>query len=168
MKLILTFICFFCFVLNYSQESTTVSRVKFMAIYPGCENVQDSKMKSVQCFSQKLGNDVLKFLDTAYPISAESIDKDQLMVQIQFVVSEQGELTDFDIKRGDLILKKQALEAYRNLSRHMTENGIKIIPAKLDDGTAVPLIFNTSLGLGNPMDKLEREKEKKKLGIRSF
>ena len=161
------FLSFILFAQKENSEILNVSKVKYMAVYSGCENSTDSKMDLVRCFGSKFSADLLVFLDTDFPVTPESIDKDQLKAKINFVVGSDGYIHQVEMVDGDRALEAQALNAFSKLNSYMKQNGKKIKPARTEKGEEVDLIFTNSVVLQNPYNEKERLKEKKRMGLHS-
>ena len=127
-------------------EPVTVNRVKDMAVYPGCEKSRGNKKDLVTCFGDQLSKDILRFLDTEFP----DIDKDKVMVQLEFVVNTDGYIEKINPIRGDDIFKPEAKRALEKASEYLRSKGRKIEPAKMADGSKAPLIFQNNVVLQNP------------------
>lgn len=127
-------------------EPVTVNRVADMAVYPGCEKFNGKKRKLIACFGEKLSKDILKYLDTDFP----DVDKEKVMVQLEFVVSTDGYIEKINPKRGDDVFKPEAKRALEKVSAYLKKKNKKIKPAKMADGSKAPLIFQRAVVLQNP------------------
>ena len=156
------------FAQESSKDAVTVNRVSEMAIYPGCDEFEGNKRELIKCMGDKLSRDVMMFLDTDYPITVESIDKDMLARKIQFEINTEGEIVNISAPQGDKAFEEQALSAYVKLAEYLKSENKYLVPAKMENGSPVKLIFSTSIVLQNMMNKNERARAKKRLGIQSM
>lgn len=124
----------------------TVNRVAKMAVYPGCEKVQGDKRKSMACFGEKLGKDILRYLDTEFP----DVDKPAVAVQLEFHVDKKGYITNITPKRGDNEFKPEAKRALEKTAEYLRRKNKLIKPAEMSDGSKAILIFTQPVKLSNP------------------
>lgn len=127
------------------NEPVTINRVAEMAVYPGCEK-KKGKNQLKKCFGEKLGRDVIRFLDAEYP----DTDKPAVKVQLEFIVNTDGYIEKIVPKRGDEIFKGESKRAMRKVAEYLKRKGKKIKPAKMADGSDAPLIFHQVVALQNP------------------
>ncbi|MXV39135.1 hypothetical protein GO491_10680 [Flavobacteriaceae bacterium Ap0902] len=121
-------------------EEMSPREVTYMAIYPGCEQYKGDKEKLTQCFGAKLGQDLSKNLDTTFP----DVNKDQLVVQMQFKVDTEGNIIDIVPARGDDELKLLAKQALEKVADKLNKSKKRIVPAKMnDDSYAILKMTNT-------------------------
>lgn len=127
-------------------EPVTVNRVKDMAVYPGCEKKKGDKRKLIKCFGEKLGKDILRYLDTEFP----DIDKDKVVVRLEFNVDTNGHIINVNPKMGDDIFKPEAKRAMQKVAEYLKRKNKLIEPARMADGSKAILIFTQNVALANP------------------
>lgn len=128
-------------------EPVTVNRVAEMAVYPGCEKSKGKGTRAlVGCLGEKLSKDILKYLDTEFP----DVDKAKVAVQLEFIIGTDGYIQKIQPKRGDDVFKPEAKRAMEKVADYLRRKGKKIQPAKMSDGSQVPLIFTQPVILQNP------------------
>ncbi|MGI9525589.1 MAG: hypothetical protein ACR2MS_00600 [Weeksellaceae bacterium] len=136
---------------NETQNSTSddIEEVIMaeMAIYPGCERYKGKTEKLTKCFDRRLHNHIMMFLNTEFP---QSSSKKLLKVQFEFIVNTDGEITDIKVLEGDYIFRLNAYQSLVDVSEYLKTNGLKITPAKLEDGSSADLTFQNSIVLQNP------------------
>lgn len=130
------------------NDLATVNRAYTMAVYPGCEDFVENKRESINCFSEKLKNESMRFITMEYP--EEMAHKKFLAAQVEFIIDKEGKITKIQAKRGDKIFKPEAEKAVNSAARWLIENDTFLTPAKLKDGKAVDLIFTVILIFENP------------------
>jgi len=120
------------------NEKFTVKTVKYMAVFPGCEetDINDKEML-MQCFSQKLS----ALLSDRLSNFAKEMDKKGEVLanaKIAFVVNKEGKIIEIEaLPEGSPSLKKAASEAMEKIAKKID----KIQPAAIEDGTPVNLLF---------------------------
>ncbi|MBV7441065.1 hypothetical protein KRX57_06495 [Weeksellaceae bacterium TAE3-ERU29] len=124
----------------------TVNRVAEMAVYPGCEKYKGNKRELIKCFGDKLGEDILRYLDTEFP----DVNKETVGVRLEFHVDQNGYITNINPKHGDDVFKPEAKRALEKTAEYLRRKGQVIEPAKMDDGSKAILIFNQDVKLRNP------------------
>ncbi|MCK0202692.1 hypothetical protein [Ornithobacterium rhinotracheale] len=127
-------------------EAVTVNRVDQMAVYPGCEKYRGKKRELIKCFGEKLGDDILKYLNTEFP----DVNKESVGVRLEFHVDENGYITNINPKFGDDIFKPEAKRALEKAADYLRRKGQTIEPARMSDGSKVKLIFTQPVSLRNP------------------
>jgi len=143
MKSIFTFICFILtFSFGISQEHSetkkdySIKDVKDFAVYPGCEKFSDNA-QLLNCFSEKINQLLPKKLKR---IQRKLLKNDVIYARanVLFIVSKEGEIVFPKITEGfNEEFNVAVIDAFKSLSKEIP----KIEPAKLEDGTAVNLIF---------------------------
>lgn len=170
-KLLIAFLTFGSFAV-FAQEqkagTVAVNRVDQMAVYPGCEEFTGDKQQLINCFGQRISKDVIEFLDTEYPVTAETIDKNRVAAKIEFEIDTDGNIVNITSTHGDKAFENQAVDAFIKLASKMKSENIHIIPAKMENDQAVKLVFTNSVAIQNPMDEKEKVEARKKLGIQSM
>ncbi len=129
-------------------EPLPANAVDIMAIYPGCEKFSRNNKKLIQCFADKLGQDIRKNLDEEYPNAAMS--QPNVKVRLLFNVSTTGEIVNIKPVAGDEVFKPQAKEALEQTIKGLEKKNKKIKPAKMLSGEKASIIFSTVIGLSNP------------------
>ncbi|MFU2118898.1 hypothetical protein ACLQ9O_07100 [Ornithobacterium rhinotracheale] len=127
-------------------EAVTVNRVDQMAVYPGCEKYKGKKRELIKCFGEKLGDDILKYLNTEFP----DVNKETVGVRLEFHVDENGYITNINPKFGDDIFKPEAKRALEKTADYLRRKGQTIEPARMSNGDKVKLIFTQDVKLKNP------------------
>ena len=130
------------------ENTNQVSFVKVaqLPIYPGCEELEDSKAELINCLSTHIQQSILAVLDTEFP----NVNKDKLEVELEFHINWQGLITDVRVVEGDNEFKAQAVEALRQVSDDLKYSGIRIEPAKDEYGKYVKVLLRNKVVLLNP------------------
>lgn len=127
-------------------QTVTVNRVSEMAVYPGCEKYRGEKRELIKCFGEKLGGDIMKYLNTEFP----DVNKEAVSVRLEFHVDENGYITNINPKFGDDVFKPEAKRALEKTAEYLRRKGQIIEPAKMSNGDKVKLIFTQDVKLQNP------------------
>jgi len=115
--------------------------VTYMAVFPGCEKFSNDKIRSQECFTKKLHDELGIQLDDFGEI-ANANNIQQAAAKLQFVVDKSGKIVQVQaMNGGNAQLSKEAKEAMERISKKFIQKGKLIQPAKLDDGTPVNLVF---------------------------
>lgn len=130
------------------ENTNQVSFVKVaqLPIYPGCEELEDSKAELINCLSTHIQQSILAVLDTEFP----NVNKDKLEVELEFHINWQGLITDVRVVEGDNEFKAQAVDALRQVSDDLKYSGIRIEPAKDEYGKYVKVLLRNKVILLNP------------------
>ncbi|QAR31609.1 hypothetical protein EQP59_09785 [Ornithobacterium rhinotracheale] len=121
----------------------SVTRVSEMAVFPGCESYRGDKRKLIACFSDKLGGEILKYLNNEFP----DTNKDVVQVRLQFHVDQNGYITHVDPKYGDEVFKPEAKRALERVAEYLRRKNKLIEPAKMNNGEKVELIITQDVRL---------------------
>ena len=132
------------------SEPVTIDKVKNMAIYPGCEEFKRNNRDLIMCFGEKLNNDFLKYLDITFLLDD---DREIISAILEFHVDTKGEITAVTAKKGDEIIFSSAEYALKRVAEVLKEQGRKIIPTKIADGSDTTLIMNLPIMVRNPKYK---------------
>jgi len=121
---------------NEIEKQDTIFIAEYM-IYPGCEKFKEDNKQLQICFSRALQNTIDKEASKFTDIMIErKISK--AFTSVSLVVSKEGKIKDVEIVKeshkglGNII--KTAVVSH---ARYLEKNNQLIVPAKLDDGTAI-------------------------------
>ncbi|MDO5510027.1 MAG: hypothetical protein Q4F57_04975 [Weeksellaceae bacterium] len=128
------------------SEPVTVNRVQNMAIYPGCERHRGNKTELIKCFSENFGKDIQRFMSNEFP----NINKQQVLVNVEFHLDTNGHIINIVPKQGDDIFKPEAKRAVERAADWLKRNNKRIEPATMANGDKAILIFSQRLVLVNP------------------
>ncbi len=136
---------------NSGEDVQNTNKVSFtkvdqLPIYPGCEELKDSKTELINCLSNHIQQRILAVLDTEFP----NVNKDRLEVELEFNINWQGLITDVRAIEGDNEFKVQAVDALRQVSDDLKYAGIRIEPAKDEYGKYVKVLLRNKVILLNP------------------
>lgn len=125
-----------------TKTSYNVREVSKMAVFPGCENVGNSKLALQNCMSQKLqselGSELSDFSDLAakYGINLAQ-------TKLHFTVNKSGQITHVKTMNGNnKDFDAEAQKAMERISRKLIQRGKYIKPAELNDGSEVDIVFS--------------------------
>lgn len=121
----------------------SVTRVSEMAVFPGCESYRGDKRKLITCFSDKLGGEILKYLNNEFP----DVNKDAVQVRLEFHIDQNGYITHIDPKYGDEVFKPEAKRALERVAEYLRRKNKLIEPARMNNGEKVELIFTQDVKL---------------------
>ncbi|MRI62539.1 hypothetical protein EDM00_00800 [Ornithobacterium rhinotracheale] len=124
-------------------KPVSVTRVSEMAVFPGCENYRGDKRKLIACFSDKLGSEILKYLNNEFP----DVNKDVVQVRLEFHVDPNGHITNIAPKYGDDVFKPEAKRALERVAEYLRRKNKIIEPAKMNNGEKVELIITQDVKL---------------------
>lgn len=129
----------------------TARQVSEMAIFPGCEHLSNKDKTALQkCFQQNITNLLIDKL-------ADFSDKmDELKIstattKLQFVVSNNGKLTEIQSMGGT----PELAVASENALKQIADEIPPIRPALLEDGSPVNLIFQLPVKFVMQQDSME-------------
>ena len=128
------------------KKNLVVNKVVEIPIYPGCEELEDSKAELIECLSTHIQQSILAVLDTEFP----NVNKDWVEVDLEFYINWQGLITDIRAVDGDNEFKVQAVSALRQVADDMKKSGIRIEPAKDEYGRYMKLLLRNKVVLLNP------------------
>lgn len=116
----------------------TARQVGYMAVFPGCENVDENdKEKLQQCMSVKLNEQLSNELGY-FANEMEKKGYTKAVAKVQFIVDKQGKIIKVEaVNGGNVDLGIAAENALKKIASKIK----KIKPALLADGTPVNLIF---------------------------
>ena len=129
------------------KEIETHKPLEEMAIYPGCEQHKGDKEKLIKCFGEKLGEDLLKHLNTKFPKTKEP--KKYVSARLAFELTPDGDITNIKAI-GDDAFEPQAIQALEKAAEYLKTEGNTIKPAKAEDGTNIFIGFTQDVKLKNP------------------
>lgn len=129
-----------------NTNQVNFAKVAQLPIYPGCEELEDSKAELINCLSTHIQQSILAVLDTEFP----NVNKDKLEVELEFHINWQGLITDVRVVEGDNEFKAQAVDALRQVSDDLKYSGIRIEPAKDEYGKYVKVLLRNKVVLLNP------------------
>jgi len=122
---------------SQEQQLYTSKKVKEMAVFPGCENINPKdKNEIINCNNQQLS----QLLSAELKGFTEVMKQNKIaeaVANIQFVISKEGILIDaHELEGSNLVLADAAVFALNKISEELPP----IRPAKLKNGTPVNLI----------------------------
>lgn len=133
------------------SNSFTARQVSEMAIFPGCEHLNNKDKTALQkCFQQNITNLLIDKL-------ADFSDKmDELKIstattKLQFVVSNKGKLIQIKSIGGTPELAVASENAMNQIANEIAS----IRPAILEDGSPVNLVFQLPVKFVIPQDRVE-------------
>ena len=166
MKLRISILLLFVCLIGQAQmdkidesKPVTINKVTKMAVYPGCEEFKGSNRELIMCFAEKLNNDFFKFFDMKFPTETvmvkgkkieRFIDKETVSVILEFHLDTKGEITGITAKKGDEIIFSKAESALKKVAEDLKQQGKKITPVKMTDGSDVSIIMTLPVRLRNP------------------
>lgn len=147
MKKIYVFLIMLLSVFSFAQEKSDSIKIAKISVYPGCEKFEDNK-ELVRCMGEKLSMDILRFLDTEFPYTFPP--KKTVTAQIEFMVDENGQMTDIAFIDGDKEFMNIAEQAVSKTKDYLIRKEKRIQPAVDIDGNIVAMIFRRGITLQNP------------------
>lgn len=129
-----------------NTNKVSFAKVAQLPIYPGCEELEDSKAELIECLSTHIQQSILAVLDTEFP----NVNKDWVEVDLEFYINWQGLITGIRAVDGDNEFKVQAVSALRQVADDMKKSGIRIEPAKDEYGRFMKLLLRNKVVLLNP------------------
>ncbi|MBA5628699.1 energy transducer TonB [Moheibacter lacus] len=127
-----------------SEEGFTVRQVGYMAIFPGCESIDENdKINLQKCVSKELSALLTKELKPFYG-QMEKDGYSRAVAKVQFVIDKNGKIVQIEALKGaneDLGIASEM--AFERISSKLK----KIKPAALKDGTPVNLVFQLPIRL---------------------
>lgn len=127
-----------------TEAPFTAKLVKYMAIFPGCETIDENDKFNLQkCVSTKL-SDLLSNELKAFYTQMERDGYSNAVAKVEFVIDKHGKIVNAKaLKGGNNDLGIAAEKAFERISSKLK----KIRPAILEDGTPVNLVFQLPISL---------------------